>query len=341
MGTLTQRPSERDVTGLFGGDDDCEVPSAPSEDGEALLVGRKRPLSPPSALHRQQLQQPLAGIIGAPGPFRILTLCVLAIASACLAVAPFRYASDTVSAVRASGVPHDLILGFDARPSKMYLVVTASIQPNNRNANPLRDTNSGERNVDKRQLQYERGIGRLKMQAELADLPLPFEIVVVENNGLRKTFLDDLGVTVLYTDGNAVDQEKGLKELDDIMAAVKHYQMSDADLVVKMTGRYFLDDDRGGLAPFMAILRDVDVDRTRAIVKFGTYARPVNRRVVDCVTGLIMVPVAVLLNIDRSIVPIAPSWARSVLSLPEDEVIAVQGKMGIHIAPAGKPYYIV
>lgn len=330
MGALTQRPSERDAA----------APS--SEDCEALLVGRKRPLSPSSALHRQQ-QPPLAiaGILGAPGPFRILRLCFLAISSACLAVASIRYASDTVSAIQAAGVPHDLILGPDARPSKLYFVVTASIRPNNHNANPLRDTNSGERNVDKRQLQYERGIGRLKMQAELADLPLPYQIVVVENNGPRKTFLDDLGVTVLYTEGNAAEQEKGVKELDDILSAVDHFQMSDADLVVKMTGRYFLDDDHGGLAPFMATLRDMDVDRTRAVVKFGTYARPVNRRVLDCVTGLILVPVAVLRHIDRSIVPIAPSWARSVLSLPEDEVIAVQGKMGIHIAPAGKPYYIV
>lgn len=328
MGGLTQRPSERDAA----------TPRA-GEDCEALLVGRKRPLSPSLAFHRQQ--SPLAGILGAPGPFRILKLCVLAISSACLAVAAMRYASDTVSAIQAAAVPHDLILGPDARPSKIYFVVTASIQPNNHNANPLRDTNSGERNVDKRQLQYERGIGRLKMQAELADLPLPYQIVVVENNGPRKTFLDDLGVTVLYTEGNAVDHEKGVKELDDILSAVDHFQMSDADLVVKMTGRYFLDDDHGGLAPFMATLRDMDVDRTRAVVKFGTYARPVNRRVMDCVTGLIMVPVAVLRHIDRDVVPIAPAWARSVLSLPEDEVIVVRGKMGIHIAPAGKPYYIV
>jgi len=263
-----------------------------------------------------------------------------ALASACVAVLAFRFVSDTASAIRASSVLHDLILGPDARPSKIYFVVTASIEPNNRNANPLRDTNSGERNVDVRQLQYERGIGQLKMQAELADLPLPYQIVVVENNGPRKTFLDDLGVTVLYTDGNAADQEKGVKELDSILAVVEHFQMSNAELVVKMTGRYYLDDD-AGLSPFMASLRDMDVDRTRAVVKFGTYARPVNRRVIDCVTGLIMVPVAVLRNVDRNTVPIAPAWARSVLSLPEEEVEVVQGKLGIHIAPAGKPYYVV
>jgi len=176
----------------------------------------------------------------------------------------------------------------------------------------------------------------------------------VENNGRRNTFLDDLaGVDeVLYTDGNRGEREKGLKELDDIMAAVRHLGLADADLVVKMTGRYYLDDHAGrdgdgdgddgdGLAPFMAALRDLDVGRTRAVVKFGTYARPVDRRVLDCVTGLIAVPVAVLRNIDRTVVPIAPAWARSVLSLPEDEVVAVRGRMGIHIAPAGKPYYVV
>ena len=33
----------------------------------------------------------------------------------------------------------------------------------------------------------------------------------------------------------------------------------------------------------------------------------------DCVTGLIAVPVAALRYIDRTVVPIEPAWARSVL----------------------------
>jgi len=288
---------------------------------------------------------------------RLLRCFALTAAIVHAATVAVRHASDALSAHRAAAVPHTLILGPDARPTQMVFVVTASLSPNNRNAHPLRDTNSGERNVAKRRRQYERGIGRLVSQTSRATLPLPHQIVVVENNGARKTFLEDLdGVDeVLYTDGNGVEQEKGLKELDDVMAVVEQLGMEEADMVVKMTGRYYLDDGDGdgdgdgegvndgdqGLAPFLAALRDLDVTATRAVVKFGTYARPVDHRVVDCVTGLIAVPVAVLRNIDRSVVPIAPAWARSVLSLPEDEVVAVQGKMGIHIAPAGKPYYVV
>ena len=247
----------------------------------------------------------------------------------------FQPASDILSAHRAASIKHDLLLG-DTAPTKIFFIVTASIDPESH----LTDTKiRREDNVETRIRQYERGLANLKRQISMVNLPLPHEIVVVENNGPRKTFLDDVdGLFVVYTNNNKLDQEKGLKELDDVLAVIRKREIHSADLVVKMTGRYFFDDE--ATAPFMTSLEGLDVHKTRALVKFGSYSHPVDRRVVDCITGLIMVPAAVIQRI-ASVVPIEHSWARAVLSLPESEVHAVQGEMGFNIAPAGRPYFLV
>ena len=248
----------------------------------------------------------------------------------------FQPASGILSAHRAASIKHDLVLG-EAAPTKIFFVVTASIDPE---SHPMATTKiRREDNVETRIRQYERGLANLKRQISMVDLPLPHEIVVVENNGPRKTFLDDVdGIFVVYTNNNKLDQEKGLKELDDVLAVIRKREIHSADLVVKMTGRYFFDDE--ATAPFMTSLEGLDVHKTRALVKFGSYSHPVDRRVVDCITGLIMVPAAVIQRI-ASVVPIEHSWARAVLSLPESEVHAVQGEMGFNIAPAGRPYFLV
>eukprot|EP00563_Minutocellus_polymorphus_P020234 CAMPEP_0197715508 /NCGR_PEP_ID=MMETSP1434-20131217/654_1 /TAXON_ID=265543 /ORGANISM="Minutocellus polymorphus, Strain CCMP3303" /LENGTH=310 /DNA_ID=CAMNT_0043299629 /DNA_START=139 /DNA_END=1071 /DNA_ORIENTATION=- len=247
----------------------------------------------------------------------------------------FQPANEILSAHRAASIQHDLFLG-DALPTKILFVVTASIDPERIRSD---ETVRREDSIRTRVEQYKRGISNLHAQVAMSALPLPHEIVVVENNGARRTFLDDVGgISVVYTDNNRMEQEKGLKELDDVLSVIGKLDISDADLIVKMTGRYFFDDREQ--APFMSMLQDMDVRRTRAVVKFGSYFRSVDRKVVDCVTGLIAVPAAVVRRIDR-IVPIEHAWARGVLSLPENEVHAVQGKMGIQIAPAGKAYYMV
>ena len=249
----------------------------------------------------------------------------------------FRPAHDILSAHRASSIKHDLLLG-EAAPTKIFFIVTASIDPESQTTDTAMAIRR-EDNVETRIRQYERGLANLKKQISMVDLPLPHEIVVVENNGPRKTFLDDVdGISVVYTTNNKLDEEKGLKELDDVLAVIQKREIRGADLVVKMTGRYYFDDE--ATAPFMTLLEGMDVHKTRAVVKFGSYARPVDRKVVDCITGLIMVPAAAIQRIAR-VVPIEHSWARAVLSLPESEVHAVQGKMGFNICPAGKPYFLV
>lgn len=231
-------------------------------------------------------------------------------------------------------------------PPKLYFVVTTSIQ-----------TNEGEKNALKRQEQYIRGISSL-VEATQQQLPLEHQIVVVENNGHRRTFLDDLDdVTVLYTTNNKKKQfvrrrwwlpdsripSKGTKELWDILACIDHFDMQPHDLVVKMTGRYYLDnhDDTKPPGNFLQALHHLRWTETQAIVKFGSYMKPLNTtNVVDCITGLIMMPVHAIRRIQpRDIIEHA--WAQEALALPPSTVIPVQGPMGIHIAPGGVEYYLV
>lgn len=107
-----------------------------------------------------------------------------------------------------------------------------------------------------------------------------YRIIVVEGNGQRETYLDELGCDVLYTTNNSLPtQNKGYKELVDVLAVIEAYKIQDDDFVVKMTGRYVICCD----SPFMAALKD-DLD---CIIKYTDYLTPVNHRTRDCMSGLI------------------------------------------------------
>jgi len=107
-----------------------------------------------------------------------------------------------------------------------------------------------------------------------------YHIIVVEGNGERETYLDELGCDVLYTTNNSLPtQNKGYKELADVFAVINAYKIQDDDFVVKLTGRYIINND----SPFMAALKD-DLD---CIIKYSNYLTPVNHRTGDCMSGLI------------------------------------------------------
>jgi hypothetical protein len=67
--------------------------------------------------------------------------------------------------------------------------------------------------------------------------------IIVENNGTRATYLDDMGCDVVYTNNNVIDYgNKGVNELQDIKAVISKYNIQNDDIVVKLTGRYFMMD---------------------------------------------------------------------------------------------------
>lgn len=77
----------------------------------------------------------------------------------------------------------------------------------------------------------------------LSVLPEGIKPIIVENNGKRETYLDALGVDVLYTENNFVREfHKGVNELNDIKSVIEHYNIQDSDMVIKVTGRYSVTD---------------------------------------------------------------------------------------------------
>jgi hypothetical protein len=109
----------------------------------------------------------------------------------------------------------------------IYIIITTSI--NNK---------VGVQNKIHRQNTYIECINHL---LELINNDLNIKQIIVENNGLRQTFLDDLKCDICYTDNNFIDyNHKGGNELLDIKEVINKYNIKDDDTIIKLTGRYKL-----------------------------------------------------------------------------------------------------
>ena len=96
-------------------------------------------------------------------------------------------------------------------------------------------------NTDERELAY---ISQIKNSISVIK-DLPFEVYLVENNGLRETLLDQIeGVTLLYTGTNSIRsfERKGMKEFHDLLLLADKYEFDDEDIIIKLTGLYTLSD---------------------------------------------------------------------------------------------------
>jgi hypothetical protein len=132
-----------------------------------------------------------------------------------------------------------------------------------------------------RENQYINGISKLKELTSIALDKDKYEIIIVENNGFRKTFLDNLGLTVTYTNNNNLRvKNKGYKELKDVFDCINKFKISDSDFIVKITGRYLLKDD----SYFICALKNTKYD---CIIIYDSYLNYVKDMMVDCITGLI------------------------------------------------------
>lgn len=71
------------------------------------------------------------------------------------------------------------------------------------------------------------------------------KVILVENNNNKHTYLNDLGQEILYTNNNKINNvHKGFIELQDIKQVINHYHIQDDDIIIKLTGRYMLLDDK-------------------------------------------------------------------------------------------------
>jgi hypothetical protein len=110
----------------------------------------------------------------------------------------------------------------------IYLIITTSI--NNR---------FGAIDSEERKQRYLYAISET-----LKILPQSIQPIIVENNGLRDTYLDNFThnnqpVNVLYTNNNKLTfKSKGTNELLDIKEVINKFAINDDDLIIKLTGRY-------------------------------------------------------------------------------------------------------
>jgi hypothetical protein len=104
--------------------------------------------------------------------------------------------------------------------------------------------------------------------------------IIVENNGLRQTYLDNLNCDVFYTNYNKFNfYHKGVNELLDIKEVINYYKINDDDMIIKLTGRYKLLN-----LNFINLVKN-NIDNYDAFVKFFNVCTK-QYLFDDCVLGL-------------------------------------------------------
>jgi hypothetical protein len=189
-----------------------------------------------------------------------------------------------------------------------------------------------------RQSQYINGINQLKKIVK--DLNIEnYKIIIIENNGIRNTFLDMLDCEVYYTTNNNLKiHEKGYKELQDILDCIHKYNINDTDFIVKMTGRYILNDD----SEFMNIIKNIHVTQYDCVIKYGSFLRPVNYKMNDCITGLIGMRCLYVKQIEKPSEHECVEWKwAKVTQLIDDNKIYMVNNLGINICPGSNNYFMV
>jgi hypothetical protein len=188
-----------------------------------------------------------------------------------------------------------------------------------------------------RRKQYIGGISKLKQK--IRDLNIEnYKVIIVENNGKRETFLNNLGCEVYYTENNFTQNDKGLKELQDILDCIDKYNIKDTDFVVKMTGRYSLNDN----SEFMNIIKNIHNTNYDCVIKFGSYSNPVYYRTDDCITGLIGMSCLYVKQIEKPNDNECVEWKwGKVTNLIDHNKIYLLNSLGINICPGSNNYFEV
>ncbi len=192
--------------------------------------------------------------------------------------------------------------------------------------------------VDKcpiRKQQYINGINSLKQSLE--SVSFPYKIIIVENNGLRYIYLDELGCDILYTNNNFTQNEKGYKELNDVFDCINHYNIADEDFIVKMTGRYVLEP----CSEFMNEIKNLHNTHYECIIKYGSYITPVDYKTDNCITGLIGMKCYYVkrINYPNPYECVEWKWGLATYLISDDKICKVK-TLGINICPGSNTYFL-
>lgn len=205
----------------------------------------------------------------------------------------------------------------------IYFLVTATLYTDC----PIRDE------------QYKNGIRALKDAIQTLQIQ-NYRIVIIENNGIRDTFLNHLDCDVYYSYNNIflTTGNKGYKELQDIFDCIEGYQMDDTDFIVKMTGRYILHES----SEFMNAVKQLQDTHYECVIRYGSYSNPVNYKTNDCITGLIGMSCRHIkrIRISEEHECVEWLWAEVACRIPEEKVHIVS-QLGIDICPTSDHYFSV
>jgi len=189
-----------------------------------------------------------------------------------------------------------------------------------------------------RKTQYINGVCQLKKVIKLLNIE-NYKIIIVENNGIRNTFLNLLDCEVYYTHNNCLPiNNKGYKELQDILDCIERYNINNTDFIVKLTGRYILEDN----SEFMNIIKNIHNTKYDCVIKYGPYFNPVNYKMDDCITGLIGMSCFYIKQIEKPNETECVEWKwGQVTQLIDDAKICLVNKLGINICPMSNSYFPV
>ena len=204
----------------------------------------------------------------------------------------------------------------------IYLIITTSIY----------NKHGDQQNRENRENRYIEAISESLKH-------IPVRTIIVENNGKRDTFLDMLDCEVYYTENNFKQTgNKGLKELHDILDCIDKYNINDSDFIVKMTGRYVLDDN----SEFINIIKNIHNTNYDCVIKYGPYNNPVNYKMDDCITGLIGMSCLYIKQIEKESETECVEWKwGKVTNLIDDKKIYIVNNLGINICPSSNNYFKV
>jgi hypothetical protein len=193
-------------------------------------------------------------------------------------------------------------------------------------------------NCNIRESQYVRGINALKEHIERLCIR-DYKIIIIENNGKRPTYLDTFGCDVYYTNHNSLSTiNKGIKELHDIRSCIEAYNIQDDDFIVKMTGRYILNET----SEFMNTIACLQYTPYDCVLKYGPYFAPVSYKMNDCITGLIGMRCKYVKQIEMPQVNECVEWKwGKVTYLIHDDHINKVNTLGIQICPGSNEYFSV
>jgi len=196
-----------------------------------------------------------------------------------------------------------------------------------------------------RESQYKRCIGRLLDLINIHFDRMSVKVVIVEGNGQRETYLDtfvsDL-TSVVYTSNNLLKLvNKGHTELLDIVECIHRCNVNNDEFIVKLTGRYYIEDE----SPlFNAIKSNLVTNQYDCYIKYGSYQKTSSEPVRDCITGLIAMRTFFVKQIHTPKETECVEWiwvSTSIDKINPQRVLPIIGRMGLSLCPGSNDYFSI